>query len=121
MPRTSQVTVPGTQTDTLLARVRGPGGVVGLSLQRGASLDPPGDALTLQTTSDSLHAAVRVLSLEVIDGSSVTTREPHSPNSRACACGVGRRAGRTGARPETVFQELSSGSRVAGAHEQGAQ
>ena len=102
MPRTIQVTVPSTRTDTLLERVRGLGGVVGLSLQRGASLDPPGDVLTLQTTNDGLRAVFRVLSaFDVIDGGSVTTSEPHSLNSRAYA----RQGDREG--DETVWEELS--------------
>ena len=46
MPRVIEVSVPSEQTDQLVAELRSRDEVLGLRLQRGASLKPPGDVIT---------------------------------------------------------------------------
>ncbi len=79
MPRTVQVALPPPMTDAALDRLKGMDGVVGLALQRGASLDPPGDIVMIQATTDGTRAVLRVLAeLGAADGWSVLTSEPRS-------------------------------------------
>ncbi|MBW3632779.1 MAG: DUF389 domain-containing protein [Chloroflexi bacterium] len=79
MPRTVQVALPPERTEAVLNRLRGTDGVVGLALQRGTSLDPPGDILTVQATTDGARAVLRALAdLKGTDGWSVLTSEPIS-------------------------------------------
>ena len=53
MPRFIQATLPADRTDAAIERLGGLEGVVGLSVQRGASLRPPGDVLTVLAASDA--------------------------------------------------------------------
>lgn len=79
MPRTIQVVVPPSKTDELVERVRSSKGVVGLALQRGVSLDPPGDIVIIQSTNDSSHGVLSLLdSLNVTSNGSVLTSQPLS-------------------------------------------
>lgn len=79
MPRVIQVVTPVGRTDALLDRLRGADGVVGLALQRGSSLDPPGDVVTVQATTDGTRTVLRLLAdLRGTDGWSVLTSEPRS-------------------------------------------
>lgn len=79
MPRTIQVTMPPERTETALDRLRRVDGVVGLALQRGASLNPPGDVVTVQATTDATRTVLRVLTdLGVDNGWSILTSEPRS-------------------------------------------
>jgi hypothetical protein len=48
MPRTIEVSVSPEKVDAILRRVQGVEGVVGIARQRGASLRPPGDILSIQ-------------------------------------------------------------------------
>lgn len=79
MPRTIQVTMPPERTETALDRLRRVDGVVGLALQRGASLNPPGDVVTVQATTDATRTVLRVLTdLGVDNGWSILTSEQRS-------------------------------------------
>lgn len=61
MPRTIEVRVGSDEADEILERVQKMDGVVGLARQRGASIRPPGDILTIQTTNDASRAVMLVL------------------------------------------------------------
>ena len=61
MARSIQATLPADRTDAALERLDALGGVVGLSLQRGASLRPPGDVLTVLATNDAAGAVCDTL------------------------------------------------------------
>lgn len=78
MPRIIQLVVPAERTERILDAVRQHEGFIGLQLQQGASLHPPGDIITLQVTNRALHGFIRMLSAEDVGrgaGSSLTTSE----------------------------------------------
>ncbi len=102
MPRTIEVTVPKGKTDALIGRVRELTGVVGLSVQYGASLVPPGDVLTLQTTNDSTRTVVQLFSeFGIMEGGSVVISKPQSLISPTYAKQIDREG------DETVWEELA--------------
>jgi hypothetical protein len=79
MPRSVEITVPAAQTDRVLARVRAVEGLIGLKLQRGVSLEPPGDVIQLETTGRSMPDLLRVLEEMGVGAgpeSSISTNEP---------------------------------------------
>lgn len=80
MSRTIEISLPPERTDELAAELTTADGVTGLSLQRGASLKPPGDILTLHATNEGLEAVQRVIQRHVVGAkiSSVMTSEPRS-------------------------------------------
>lgn len=61
MPRTVQISVPPERTAEVLAEMQRLGGLLGLRLQRGASLEPEGDVISAEVTSAALHDLMRVL------------------------------------------------------------
>ncbi|PWC30383.1 DUF389 domain-containing protein [Teichococcus aestuarii] len=80
MSRTITILLPPERTDAVAARLGGCEGVVGLGLQRGGSLKPAGDVLTVQATNQGLAAARRVLDEHGIgtEVGLVTTGNPSS-------------------------------------------
>ena len=79
MPRIIQATVPAEKTDAVLDRLDQLDGVIGLTLQRGAALRPPGDVLAIQATNAGTRSVLRVLAdAGVSDGGSLLTTEPRS-------------------------------------------
>jgi hypothetical protein len=83
MPRTIQISVPHERTGSVLERMRGVEGVVGITLQAGASLKPPGDVVIVQTTNDASWSVLHALDeLDVLDGGSILTSEVQSLISR---------------------------------------
>lgn len=82
MSRTIEISLPPERTDRLAADLETADGVVGLSVQRGASLKPRGDVLTVHATNEGLEAVRRVLARHGIGGGrgcgSVMTSEPRS-------------------------------------------
>jgi hypothetical protein len=79
MPRSVEITVPAARTDRVLARVQAVEGLIGLKLQRGVSLEPPGDVIQLETPGRSMPDLLRVLEeMGVAAGpeSSISTNEP---------------------------------------------
>ena len=75
------ITVPSWQTDPLIAELQQVKGLVGLRVQQGISLQPPGDVITVETTNHKLHLLLRLLSNQGIGNdshSSITTSEPSS-------------------------------------------
>lgn len=61
MPRIIEVSVPSDKTDQLVAQLRDRDEVLGLQLQRGGSVKPVGDVVTISTTNRSMQALLRVL------------------------------------------------------------
>lgn len=88
MPRTVEVTVPPQQREALLDDIKKLEGLLGLRVQQGVSLQPPGDVIQLQVTTDALHELMRLLDHRGLgrdEGLAVTTSvptgiisEPHS-------------------------------------------
>lgn len=81
MPRTVEITVPSAQTDRLIEALDSREEVLGLQLQRGSSVYPPGDIITISTTNRSMQQLVRLLDEHGIgsdSGTSMTTSEPVS-------------------------------------------
>ena len=78
MPRILEITCPPDRTDDLVDRLENLDGAIGLSLQRGSSLQPPGDVLTVKVTNpaadDVLDAVGRLL--DGRDDFSITASEP---------------------------------------------
>ena len=101
MPRTIEVSVRPDKADAILQRLAGCDGVVGLARQRGASLDPPGDVLTIRTTNDGTRAVLTALGdLRVTDGGSIATSEPRSLISPSYQDGLDRESN------ETIWEEM---------------
>lgn len=79
MPRILAVTLSSEKTGPLIEQIRTLKNVVGVSLQRDGSLDPPGDIVTIATNNEGMRDIFKVLDdLNVLDGGSVTTSEPRS-------------------------------------------
>lgn len=76
MPRVVQLTVPSAATDRLLEEIRPLAGVVGVQVQRAASLQPPGDVVTVQSATPALPALMRLL--DARPEISIATSEPIS-------------------------------------------
>lgn len=93
MPRTVQITVPADRTDHLLAEIPRLDGLIGLQVQRGISLHPPGDVVTVQVMTSSFHALQRLLDGQGIgleSGNSILTNYPQSVTSSAQAEAIAR-------------------------------
>lgn len=81
MPRIIQIAVPANHSDDVISLAEKHEGLIGLSLQKGASLKPPGDIVTLQITNRSLHDFMRLVSENGFGqnpGSSIITNEVSS-------------------------------------------
>lgn len=61
MPRTVEVTVSSDQTDGLVESLRSRDEVLSVRLQRGASVKPPGDVISISTTNQDVQALARIL------------------------------------------------------------
>lgn len=79
MARTLTLSVAPDKTDKLLRDLASMDGVVSLGLQKGASIRPPGDVLTVQMTNDAAKTLHVLLTRESIgtDGTAATN-EPQS-------------------------------------------
>ena len=81
MARTVQVTAPPDQTTALVEIARTTEGVVAVRLERGGSLLPPGDVLTVDATNRAAHALLRAFDARGVARSpatALTTAEPYS-------------------------------------------
>lgn len=79
MPRSIEISVPPEKADAILQRIEDIEGVVGLARQRGASIQPPGDVVSIQTTNDATRSVLGVLGdLEALNGGSIVTSAPRS-------------------------------------------
>jgi hypothetical protein len=60
MAREITLTVPGELTDGLVDELRKLEGVAGVALQRGGSVEPAGDIVTVTATGEGLHESLRI-------------------------------------------------------------
>jgi Domain of unknown function (DUF389) len=103
LPRTLEIAVASPKTDEVLGRLRRLDGVVGIALQRGASLEPAGDVLTVRVTNAGLEAAFRILDeCDVAANGAVATSEPH------CLLVPGRQNAIESESNETIWEEVAS-------------
>lgn len=61
MPRSVQITVPPDRADSLIQEVKKLDGLIGLRVQRGISIQPPGDVVSVEITTPGLHKLVRIM------------------------------------------------------------
>jgi hypothetical protein len=88
MPRTVEITAPAAQTDQIVGKLRQLDGVVSLRVQRGISIQPPGDVITVATTNRALHPMMRALDQQGLvhnSAGSITTTQPTSLVSQPLA------------------------------------
>lgn len=87
MSRTVEITVPSHRTDPLLRDIQQLDEIVEMRVQRGVSLDPPGDLITVSITRRSLHDLIRLLNEQGLardKSASISISEPSaiiSPSS----------------------------------------
>ena len=102
MPRTIEIALSPDKTDPLLERLQGLETVTGLSLQRGASLDPPGDIITAEATNEGTRAVLDLVAqMDVLQGGSVRTTEPRSLLSPPYQNGIEKESN------ETIWEEMA--------------
>lgn len=103
MPRTIQISISSEKADLILQRIPQIEGICGLGRVRGASINPPGDVLTIDTTNDAARRVFAVLDeLEVMEVASVRTSEPRCLLSRPCRRRLESESN------ETVWEEMAS-------------
>ena len=81
MPRTIVITVPKAETNKIVADLQQVEGLVGLKLQAGSSLDPPGDVISVDVVNRALNPVMQLLDKHEIGqrkGTSLSTSEPTS-------------------------------------------
>lgn len=81
MPRTIRITVQKDVTDTIISELRQFDGLVGLSVQRGNSVQPFGDVITADVVNKDLNPIMHMLDKYQIgqrEGTSILTSEPTS-------------------------------------------
>ncbi|HEX5418499.1 MAG TPA: hypothetical protein VFY39_00735, partial [Gammaproteobacteria bacterium] len=81
MPRSVRMTVPPARTDALVNEIKSLHGLIGLRVQRGVSIQPPGDVVSVDISNRSLPALLGVVSKQGIGaepGSSLSTLQPQS-------------------------------------------
>jgi hypothetical protein len=81
MPRIVEITVPAAQTGKLLARIQNLPGLVGLRVQKGISVQPPGDVVAVTVSNSLLPDLLHTLDeMGITDsqGTSVSTSRPLS-------------------------------------------
>ncbi len=102
MPRVIEVAVSPQKTDALIEQLRDLDGVVGLGLQRGASLDPQGDVVTIHATNDGTRNVLDLLvEMRVTEGGSIQTSQPRSLISPQYQNGIDRESN------ETIWEEMA--------------
>lgn len=79
MPRRIDFAGSPEQCNRLLERMQEQSGVVRLTLQRGASVAPEGDVLSIDTTNQDSSEVVNILSdMDLLRSGAVTISEPHA-------------------------------------------
>lgn len=77
MPHVLEITSPPEKTEEVLERIRSIEGVIGISLQRGTSIDPPGDILGVKATQRGSHRVLGALAdVDLGESFSVVGAEP---------------------------------------------
>lgn len=85
MPRSVQITVPSDRTDTLVAEIKNVSGLIGLSVQRGISVQPPGDVVSVEVSTPALQALMRLLDRQGLSTSAATSTRTSQPLSIVAA------------------------------------
>lgn len=88
MPRIVEIAVPSDQTDTLISEIKGLKQLISLRVQRGISIHPEGDVVTLEVTDRSLHGLMQLLDKRGMlqdPGVSFTSSQPLSIISKESA------------------------------------
>lgn len=107
MSRSIQLAVPAEMADALQSRLQGMQGVVGLCRYRGASLQPLGDVLVVNTTNDTARSVFAILTeLRVSDVGSILTNSPNGLICSGNADGIQRETN------EAVWEEMESHLRL---------
>lgn len=103
MSRIIEITVPPDETDGLASRLLAVVGVVGLSLQRGVALKPPGDVIIVHASNEGQERALRILDSRGVGRThgSVVTSEPRSILSATAEDALDRETN------EMVWQEMA--------------
>lgn len=94
--------MPAEKAGGPLERVKGLDGVIGLALQRGISLDPPGDVIIIRATNDGARAVLAAL--DALGGhrwGAILTSEPRSLIARPYQNGIDRESN------ETIWEEMA--------------
>lgn len=81
MPRKVEITVPSNKTNELISDIKEVQGLVGLRVERGVSIKPPGDVITVEITNRSVNRLLRLLEQNGVGrevSGSITTSEPFS-------------------------------------------
>lgn len=101
MPRVIEITVASEKTDLILERLRALEDVAGLSLQRDASLMPPGDIITAAATNDGTRAVLDLVDkMGVLESGSVRTTQPRSLLAPPSQNGIEQESN------ETIWEEM---------------
>lgn len=73
MPRSVQIALPPEQTDYFIGKITTFKGLLGLRVQRGISLKPPGDVISVEITSNETDELLHMLDKEgVLDNPAIT-------------------------------------------------
>ena len=93
MPRTVELSVPPARVDEVIRLAEKQPGLLGLQLQKGASLKPPGDVITIRILNRNFHDLMRDMArlgvLQQASASLVTTETASiiaPPRNSAIAC-----------------------------------
>lgn len=78
MSRTLEVSLPSERSSRLVEELVQTKGVIGVSLQRNASIKPEGDVITVHASNDGMQPVLSVLASSLGTGSSIITSEPRS-------------------------------------------
>lgn len=103
--REVEITVPSQKTDELLAQLRDLPELLGLQVQHGGSLHPPGDVVRVLVKDGALGLLMRVLlerGIGTTSSSSITTSYPASVVSPSAGRGLGW------AGSETTWEEMET-------------
>lgn len=105
MPRIVEVTLPAQQTDSFISRTEKIEQIIGIRVEKGISVHPPGDVVTIAITNRSLPLLMQLLDELGINenpGASVTTSRPESIISKPSAIPITRDSG------ESSWEEMEN-------------
>lgn len=103
MPRIVEIALPSKQTDPLISEIKKLKQLISLRVQRGISLHPSGDVITLEITDRSLHGLMQLLNKRRMlqdPDVSVTTSQPLSIISKPSAIEI------TNDSSEAIWEEM---------------